>query len=272
MKLSGREPSSFHLNSWVEQHSSSMHQCYVCLTFDHVLISMSAGGAQTFNCDLICFSEYASASERNCDLINYVIGCYYLNERDCAQHDYASGTISIVVNEHEVMGCDPWAVEATTSPRLATTALRPATTAPSEVTTAPEEMATTPAELTTEPVTTMPPPLPPPPPPSCPKVPSYVPNVPALASSTVTPTMAVNRDCVEYNPQALQHCSLFGLSTLRSYRSYRSGLEVCNIPGSWYLLRHRTMTIEVEGMVTGRNSDHTKLSKVSTYNMYSICY
>ena len=151
----------------------------------------------------------------------------------CTNSRYASGTIGIVVNEHEVLGCDP--VETAASEEEVTTAA--------------------PATLMREPITT-------PPPPSCPQVPSYGP-IPALAAPEITPTTAVNRDCVEYDPQRLQHCSLFGLSVLRPFRSYRSGLEVCNIPGSWFLLRHRTVTVEVEGVASGENFDHTRLSKVS---------
>ena len=118
---------------------------------------------------------------------------------------------------------------------------------------------------------TLPPPPPPPPPPPCPNLPPWDiswltqpnPNILTLTAPDMRPTFE-RQDCVEYDPRDLQHCSMFGFSSLRPFQSYRNGLEVCNTPGSWFLLRHRTVTVEVEGLSVGNNLDHTKLSKVST--------
>lgn len=161
-------------------------------------------------------------------MINSALLCYLEHQADCTGF-LAQATIGQVRNDHDVMGC-------------------------------PEVTLTT-DEVRTEPVTTPPPPLTIL---TCPRVPPYLPtsSAPNLPSPVIHPSTA-NRDCIEYDPRQLQHCSMFGFSSLRPFRSYRSGLEACNVPGSWYLLRHRTVTVEVEGMASGEAADHTIISKVS---------
>ena len=192
---------------------------------------MCAGVAEGFSCYSICFSEYIFTSSPDCELLTYVIECYNEHREDC---ESLENSLVPVVNSHEIMGCpSPVSEEVTTS--MVTTA---------------------------EPTTLVQ--IPPPPP--CPKVPTWPLSapIPSMNSAEILPTFA-SHDCVVYEPEELQHCSLFGFSTLRAFRSYRSGLETCNIPGSWYLLRHPTVTVEVEGRASGLDFDHTVLSKVSCY-------
>ena len=176
----------------------------------------------------MCFSDYSTRDQPNCEIVNPALECYLEHQAYCTSQ-FAQSIIEQLENDHDIMGCDP----VQTEPQ--------------------SETVTTVATTTATPVT----------PPSCPRVPPFALNpTTALSSPEIFPTMA-NRDCVEYNPQRLQHCSLFGFSNLRPFRSYRSGLEACNIPGSWYLLRHRTVSVEVEGVASGTAFDHTKLTKVN---------
>lgn len=61
----------------------------------------------------------------------------------------------------------------------------------------------------------------------------------------------------------LRQCSLFMDSQLRAFTSYRGGLETCSLPGTWYLLRHPSLSIEVEGSNLELGSNHTRLTKVN---------
>ena len=188
------------------------------------MLYCSAGNAQTaFNCSVVCFSNYYSSLSRDCEVINYALRCYNDHLSDCESLGTAS--LTQVQNDHDTMNCPPWDT-------------------PTE------------AGVTTEYVTTAPPP-------SCPAAPPFPgPAPPIFPAADVLPVM-MNPDCIEPDPRQLQHCSLFGYSTLRPFRTYRAGFEACHIPGSWFLLRHRTVSVEVEGVANGENGDHTKLSKVS---------
>lgn len=62
---------------------------------------------------------------------------------------------------------------------------------------------------------------------------------------------------------SLRQCSLFMDSQLRAFDSYRSGLEACSLPGSWYLFRHPSLSIEVEGENFETGSNHTRLTRIN---------
>lgn len=212
-----------------------------------------AGIAQEpFLCDIVCFSEYfASIPNYDCELLTYVIQCYDGHREECEADDYSSSTIGTVRNEFEVEGCPPLVTEPEPTTKAMST----------EHTTA--ESAT--RSTTIEPVmtehATLAPFL------GCTvEVPPVGISTPSLSMAETSPTF-VNHECIHQDEdEELQHCSMFGFSSLRPFpdRLYRSHLETCNIPWPRFLLMHPTMSIEVEGVVSGNDCDYTRLSKVSS--------
>lgn len=163
-------------------------------------------------------------SDRNCDDLAYAIQCYDDHREECESQSYSRGSIGGVRSDFENKGCPPLVVTPTTM----------------------------------EPVTI---PLPP-----CFNMvpPASIENASNLSVAKTFP-ISSNLDCTyEGEDDDFHHCSMFGFSTLRPFpdQSYRSHLEACNVPQPRFLLEHPTVTVEVEGDVSGETCDHTRLSKV----------
>lgn len=86
-----------------------------------------------------------------------------------------------------------------------------------------------------------------------PSVPMSPPNISQISSAP---------DCTMH-PSRMEQCSIFMDSQLRAFGAYRNGLEVCSLPGSWYLLKHQSLSIQVEGTSLEPDSNHTRLTKVN---------
>ena len=218
-----------------------LHACDLIIISQCTMPYMHTVTAQAFDCGGVCFSEYLTSFSPDCDLLTYVLQCYNEHIEDCENDDLASFSIDTARNDFDILGCPP----------LPTPSQPATTTEPAATTTIP----------TVVPMTTEPPAVS-----TCPiMVPPYVPGMsaPELTPADVSPAISNPACVVQEGPLELQHCSLFGFSNLRPFQLYSSGLGACNIPGSWFLLKHPAVTVEVEGVVSGEECDHSRLSKVS---------
>lgn len=100
------------------------------------------------------------------------------------------------------------------------------------------------------------------PPSTCePKLPQNA-SVIDLGDAVTWPTLSlVNRLCSQHSYKALRHCSLFTYSHLRPFG--QKNIQTCTLPGSWFLLRHSDVIIEVTGGIENNvASSYTKIEKV----------
>lgn len=85
-----------------------------------------------------------------------------------------------------------------------------------------------------------------------------------LNNATVHPSLSlINALCKQHSYHALRHCSLFTFSHLRPFE--KDYIETCSLPGSWYLLHHPDVTIEITGGIKNTQSLYTNIDVVSYY-------
>lgn len=120
---------------------------------------------------------------------------------------------------------------------------------------------TSPTSSTTPTTQHLPTPTTQPPSPCKPKLPQNA-SVIDLGEAVTRPTISlVNRLCSQHSYKALRHCSLFTYSHLRPFG--QKNIQTCTLPGSWLLLRHSDVTIEVTGGIENNAaSSYTKIEKV----------
>ena len=106
---------------------------------------------------------------------------------------------------------------------------------------------------------------------NCPSVPEVYAVSPAIAMSMADISPKLHpEECSMPRVSHLQQCSLFMDSQLRAFDSYRNGLEACSLPGAWFLLRHRSLSVEVEGTNLEPGYNHTRLTKINvTFHAHS---
>lgn len=83
---------------------------------------------------------------------------------------------------------------------------------------------------------------------------SCISNLPMYPTQVSTPSAAdyspglslVGALCKKHDYHALRQCSLFTYSHLRQFNGSASS---CLLPGSWYLLKHKDVSIEVSGKI-----------------------
>ena len=174
-----------------------------------------------------CFGEYDSTS---CETINAALDCYRNNQLVCDQQFGVSFRVAIAQTDQYNNGC--------IEPEEPTTVL-------------PSDNNTTMTALDT------------PSPDLCPSLPNIHHSNLSLSMSTadISPSYLPSGECTMTQVDALRQCSLFMDSQLRAFT--RDGLETCSLPGSWYLLRHPSLSIEVEGTSMELGSNHTRLTKVN---------
>ena len=86
---------------------------------------------------------------------------------------------------------------------------------------------------------------------------------PQLPSTTCNPVRAIESASVpSLLPGILQHCSVFSYSHVRPWGAFDSGIGTCSLPGSWFLVKHSSFSIEIEASADSANSPYTKLDKV----------
>ena len=101
--------------------------------------------------------------------------------------------------------------------------------------------------------------------PELPKVPneSNPIQVEELPRPITVPTDSLkNTLCAQHYYPTLRHCSIFSNSHLRPF--HEETIQTCSLPGSWYLLKHPDITIEVTGVVDSIQSNITRINKVGT--------
>ena len=69
--------------------------------------------------------------------------------------------------------------------------------------------------------------------------------------------------CKRHEYPTLRHCSLFTNSHLRPFHA--DDIRTCMLPGTWYLLNHRDVTIQITGVSDGIQSSYTRIDKVGCY-------
>lgn len=69
----------------------------------------------------------------------------------------------------------------------------------------------------------------------------------------------VNVLCDPHHHNALRQCSMF---TDSHVRHFDGSFQTCTLPGSWYLLHHPDVTIEVTGGTKNASSVYTNIDKV----------
>ena len=83
-----------------------------------------------------------------------------------------------------------------------------------------------------------------------------------MNGATLHPVLSLtNPLCKKHSYHALRHCSLFTLSHLRSFG--KENIQTCILPGSWYLLHHPDITIEIYGGIKNSKSLYTNIDVVS---------
>lgn len=88
---------------------------------------------------------------------------------------------------------------------------------------------------------------------------------PRLPSTTCDPVRSVEPATVlsSQTDEILQHCSVFSYSHVRPWGAYGPRIDTCSLPGSWFLVKHPSFSIEIEASADSANSPYTKLDKVS---------
>ena len=72
--------------------------------------------------------------------------------------------------------------------------------------------------------------------------------------------------CTRFKLRALRQCSLYFHSHLRQWGS--GTIQACSLPGSWYLINHPDVTVEVTAESDNAQSSFTRLTKVRTRSNY----
>ncbi len=62
----------------------------------------------------------------------------------------------------------------------------------------------------------------------------------------------------------LQHCSMLTYSHLRPFGAYGLGIQLCSLPGSWYMVKHPGFSVEVSADSESVSCPHTLLRKVNS--------
>ena len=107
--------------------------------------------------------------------------------------------------------------------------------------------------------TTEAPPPPSPSPTSCPAISTDPPVTLDDADTVPCPT---SRECLLPLSSTMEHCSALTFSHVRPFKYHHSGILTCSLPGAWYLLRHSSFSVEVEGEAQAADSPLTVLKKV----------
>ena len=71
-----------------------------------------------------------------------------------------------------------------------------------------------------------------------------------------------SRECLLPPSSTMEHCSALTFSHVRPFKYHHSGVLTCSLPGAWYLLRHSSFSVEVEGEARAADSPLTVLKKV----------
>lgn len=80
--------------------------------------------------------------------------------------------------------------------------------------------------------------------------------------AAVTVPLPISRECDLPDSITMEHCSAHTFSHVRPFKGSHSGIQTCSLPGAWYLLRHSSFSVEVEGEAVGADSLLTFLTKV----------
>ena len=103
------------------------------------------------------------------------------------------------------------------------------------------------------------PPSPSPSPTACPAISTDPPVTLDDADTVPCPT---SRECLLPPFSTMEHCSALTFSHVRPFKYHHSGIQTCSLPGAWYLLRHSSFSVEVEGEARAADSPLTVLKKV----------
>lgn len=197
-------------------------------------------GTDSFDCVSVCFGPYQLGQDAvtSCDVVDAAFSCYVANQEACDANNQVPFLIGQASDSFVELDCVN-AGQTDTAPTTVTSSQNPSVQ--------PMSCPSVPDVYNVNPSVTM----------NRPKIepPS---DLPTLCSMPPSPS------------HAMRQCSLFMDSQLRAFSGYRRGLEACSIPGTWYLLNHRSMSIEVEGTNLEPGSDHTRLTKINvTFNANS---
>ena len=81
-----------------------------------------------------------------------------------------------------------------------------------------------------------------------------------LSMAVTDPKDSLNNPlCGRHEYPTLRHCSLFAHSHLRPFHA--DDIRTCMLPGTWYLLNHRDVTIQVTGVSDDIQSSYTRIDK-----------
>ena len=106
--------------------------------------------------------------------------------------------------------------------------------------------------------------LPSPPPTTCPTI-STDPHV-TLEDADIVPH-STSRECLPRpRSSTMEHCSALTFSHVRPFKSHHAGILTCSLPGAWYLLKHSTFSVQVEGEASTADLPLTVLKKVGRFN------
>lgn len=84
-----------------------------------------------------------------------------------------------------------------------------------------------------------------------------------LGAADTDPLQAVEPSCLAADSDVLQHCSIFTFSHVRPFsRLVTGGIQTCSLPGSWFLLKHKDLSVEVDGERERIGDNYTRLRKV----------
>lgn len=82
-----------------------------------------------------------------------------------------------------------------------------------------------------------------------------------LSMAVTNPKDSLNNPlCGRHEYPTLRHCSLFTHSHLRPFHA--DDIRTCMLPGTWYLLNHRDVTIQVTGVNDDIQSSYTRIDKI----------
>ena len=91
-----------------------------------------------------------------------------------------------------------------------------------------------------------------------------------LSMAVTDPKDSLNNPlCGIHEYPTLRHCSLFTNSHLRPF--HVDDIRTCMLPGTWYLLNHRDVTIQVTGVSDDIQSSYTRIDKVGCYVPNKMC-
>ena len=87
-------------------------------------------------------------------------------------------------------------------------------------------------------------------------------DLPVTLDDTDTVPCPTSRECLLPPSSTMEHCSALTFSHVRPFKYHHSGILTCSLPGAWYLLRHSSFSVEVEGEARAADSPLTVLKKV----------